>query len=152
LVNTLNAVRNLFELLNKEAENLVIKSDPSALTHVVARKKEVVLLLEQYSNQLGQILSTEKLNADHDGINKYLNIAQNAGINIGDSKDCWSTITVLTKKCRALNEQNGASIELLSRHTQRAIQILKGKSQMANTYGRDGSTQSEMFSHTVISV
>ena len=152
LASTLSAVQKLFELLNKESENLVLKTDPVALSTIVAHKREVVTQLELFSDQLGQLLETEKLAADHAGIDQYLNIAQTAGINIGDSRICWSSITALSKKCRILNEQNGASIDLLSRHTQRAIQILKGKSQMANTYGPDGSARSEIFSHTLISV
>lgn len=152
LGSTLSSVQKLFELLNRESESLILKSDPATLSLIVANKKEVVVELELYSKQLGQVLATEKLAADHDGIQQYLNIAQSAGIHISDCRACWSNITALLKKCRTLNDQNGASIDLLSRHTQRAIQILKGKSQTTNTYGPDGSARSEMFSHTLISV
>jgi len=152
LSNGLTATQKLLELLNTESDNLRQKIDPNALSIIAANKKEVVVQLEQFSKQLGQVLATEKLTVGHDGINSYLGKAQSVGINIENSRNCWANITALSKKCRALNEQNGAGIDLLSRHTQRSLQILRGKSQLASTYGPDGSTRSELFSHTLISV
>lgn len=152
LNNGLKATQRLLELLNNEADNLRQKIDPDALSVIATSKKEVVVQLEQFSKQLGQVLATENLTVDHDGINHYLIKAQAAGISIDGSRNCWANITVLLKKCRTLNEQNGAGIDLLSRHTQRSLQILRGKSQLASTYGPDGSTRSELFSHTLISV
>ena len=152
LNNGLKDTQKLLELLNAESENLGQKTDPNALSLIAANKKDVVVQLELFSKQLGQILATEKLIADHNGINTYLSKAQAAGINIEDSRRCWANITALSKKCRTLNEQNGASIDLLSRHTQRALQILRGRSQLTSTYGPDGSTRGELFSHTLISV
>lgn len=152
LNNGLKTTQKLLELLNIEADNLKQNTDPDALSVIAANKREVVVQLEQFSKQLGQVLATEKLVADHGGMNNYLSKAQATGINVGDSRVCWANITVLLKKCRSLNEQNGASIDLLSRHTQRSLQILRGRSQLASTYGPDGSTRSEWFSHTLISV
>jgi flagella synthesis protein FlgN len=152
LNNGLKTTQKLLELLNAESDNLRQHTDPNALLLIAANKREVVVQLEQFSKQLGQVLATEKLVADHDGINHYLVKAQAAGIGVDDSRGCWTNITALLKKCRTLNEQNGAGIDLLSRHTQRSLQILRGKSQLASTYGPDGSTRSELFSHTLISV
>jgi len=152
LSHILSAMQTMLDLLNRESENLVLRSDPHALSNIVSNKRELVSLLEDYTKQLDQILATEKLSANHQGIYQYLEKAQSAGINIGDTRSCWSSITALSKKCRSLNEQNSASIDLLSRHTQRAIQLLKGKSQQSATYGADGNTKSQVFSHTMISV
>ncbi len=152
LNNGLKTTQRLLELLNNEADNLRQKIDPAALSSIAANKKEVVVQLEQFSRHLGQVLATEKLAVDHDGVNSYLIKAQTVGISIEDSRNCWVNITALLHKCRMLNEQNGAGIDLLSRHTQRSLQILRGKSQLASTYGPDGSTRSELFSHTLISV
>lgn len=152
LNNGLNASQKLLELLNSESENLGQSTDPTALLSIANNKRDVVSQLEVFSKQLGQVLATEKLIANHEGVNAYLGKAEAAGINIGKSKTCWANITAISKKCRIINEQNGACIELLSRNTQRALQILKGKSQLASTYGPDGSTRSELFSNTLISV
>jgi len=152
LNNGLMAAQSLLELLHAEADILSKKIDAPALTQVVARKKEVVVLLEEFAKQLGQVLATEKLTADHQGIAQYLAKAEANGVNIGDTRSCWANITALSKKCRALNEQNGAGIDLLSRHTQRALEIIKGKSPLVSTYGRDGATRSEQLSQRLISV
>ena len=152
LNNGLMAAQRLLELLQAEAEILSKKVDAEALLQVVDNKREVVVLLEEFSKQLGQVLATEKLAADHQGIAAYLSKAESIGIEVGVSRSCWSNITALSKKCRTLNEQNGAGIDLLSRHTQRALQIIKGKSPQVSTYGRDGAARSEQFSHRLISV
>lgn len=152
LANGLKSTQKLLELLNTEYEHLKVKTDPVTIANLAAHKKEVVTQLEQFSKQLGQVLATEKLVVSQEGIISYLSKAKTAGINIADSYRYWLDITTLSKTCRSLNEQNGASIDLLNRHTQRALQILRGKSQLATTYGPDGSTRSELFSHTLISV
>ncbi|AEF99457.1 flagella synthesis protein FlgN [Methylomonas methanica] len=152
LSNGLKLTQKLFELLNAEYEQLKVKKDPATIASLAAHKKDVVAQLEQFSKQLGQVLATEKLLVSQEGIHSYLAKAKASGINIADSHRYWLDIATLTKTCRTLNEKNGASIDLLSRHTQRALQVLRGKSQLATTYGPDGSTRSELFSHTLISV
>lgn len=152
LSNGLKLTQKLFELLNAEYEQLKVKSDPTTIASLAAHKKDVVTQLEQFSKQMGQVLATEKLLVSQEGIHNYLAKAKASGINIADSHRYWLEIATLTKTCRTLNEKNGASIDLLSRHTQRALQVLRGKSQLATTYGPDGSTRSELFSHTLISV
>jgi flagella synthesis protein FlgN len=152
LSNGLKSAQKLFELLNAESEQLKSRSNPTMIASLAAHKKDVVVQLEQFSKQLGQVLATEKLLVSQDGVQTYLAKAKATGINIADAHRHWLEITVLTKTCRALNEKNGASIDLLSRHAQRALQVLRGKSQLATTYGPDGSTRSELFSHTLISV
>ncbi|MGY6277671.1 flagella synthesis protein FlgN [Methylomonas sp. MgM2] len=147
-----SSTEKLFELLNKEHEHLKQKTDPSVLSSVATHKKELVVQLEQFSKQLSQVLATEKLLIDQDGMANYLEKAKAASLDTTDASQCWLDITTLSKKCRSLNEQNGASIHLLSRHTQRSLQVLRGKSQLASTYGPDGSTRSVLFSHTLISV
>lgn len=152
LSNGLKTSQQLLDLLNSESESLAQKTDPALLSLIASNKKAVVDQLELFSKQLGQILATERLAVGHDGVQLYLSKAQAAGMQTGYSRTCWANITAVSKKCRTINEQNGASIELLSRHTERAIQILKGKSQLTSTYGPDGSTRSELFSRTLVSV
>jgi len=112
----------------------------------------VVAQLEQFSRQLGQVLATEKLLINQESVISYLEKAKAANFSTEQALQCWLDIVALSKKCRSLNEKNGASIDLLNRHTQRSLQILRGKSQLTSTYGPDGSTRSVLFSHTLISV
>ncbi len=150
--NGLKLTQNLFELLKAEYQQLKQKTDPASIASLAERKKDIVTQLEQFSKQLGQVLATEKLLVNQEGVLGYLAKAKAAGINVAELSDSWLNITTLSKACQALNEQNGASIDLLSRHTQRSLHILRGKTQLTTTYGPDGSTRSELFSHTLISV
>ncbi len=152
LATGLRSTEQLFQLLTCEHQQLKQKTDPSAIANLIGNKKEIVVQLEQFSKQLGQVLATEKLPNNHEGILNYLAKAEATHIDTQNAQQCWQDIEALCKKCRALNEQNGASIDLLSRHTQRCLQVLRGKSQLTATYGPDGSTRSVLFSHTLISV
>ena len=152
LANGVKLTEKLFELLHAEYEQLQRKTDPVAISVLANNKKETVLQLEQFTKQLGQVLATEKQPFNQEGIMGYMAKAKAANINIAGPLQHWLEIAELSQKCRALNEQNGASIDLLSRHTLRSLRVLRGQSQLASTYGPDGSTRSELFSHTLISV
>lgn len=152
LANGLKAAQQLFELLSREYEQLNNQADPSQLAMLAAGKQDAAMQFEQFSKQFGQILATEKLSVSPEGVKSYFDIAQVAHFDIADTWSVWTKIADLAKSCRSLNEQNGACIALLNRHTQRALQILRGKSSLATTYGPDGCTRSELFSHTLISV
>ncbi|MEY4720202.1 MAG: hypothetical protein RL563_2820 [Pseudomonadota bacterium] len=148
----LRGTQKLFELLSHEHEQLKQGRNPDLLSALAQDKRDAVTQLEQFSKQFGQVLATEKLIMGVDGISHYFDKAKQAHFNIAHAWQTWLSITDLSKKCRLINEQNGASIALLSRHTQRSLQLLRGKSQLATTYGPDGSTRSELFSQTRISV
>jgi len=102
--------------------------------------------------QCGQILATEKLPDNQEGIKEYFQRAEAAGLSTVESTSHWAKIQSICSECRTLNEQNGASIELLAYHTKRSLHILKGKPHSSNTYGPDGTTQSDPFTHTLILV
>lgn len=142
----------LLDLLTREADNLIKNADSATITTIAANKKETVTQLDQFSKQLSQVLATEKLQMTPEGVSEYFKKAEKVDLNIISSTKLWKEIISISKKCRLLNEKNGASINLLAQHTQRSLQILKGKSQQATTYGPDGSTYNERLSHTLVSV
>jgi len=142
----------LFETLSQEAGNLKNKTAPETLSDLATNKKEIVSQLEQFSKQLSQLLATENLPLNQEGIKEYFQKARTSGLQVADALTQWQQITTISVKCRSLNEQNGASIDLLIRHNQRSLQILRGKSQLSATYGPDGSTKTEQFSHSLVSV
>jgi flagella synthesis protein FlgN len=142
----------LLDLLTREADNLKKNADSTAISTIAANKKETVTQLDQFSKQLSQVLATEKLQMSPSGVSEYFKKAEEVKLNTSDSTNLWKEIIAISKQCRLLNEKNGASINLLAQHTQRSLQILKGKSQQATTYGPDGSTYSERLSHSLVSV
>ena len=152
LKNGLNLSVKLLDLLTREADNLKKNADSATISTIAADKKEMVTQLDQFSKQLSQVLATEKLQMSPSGISEYFKKAETVHLNTSGSTTLWKEIISISKKCRLLNEKNGASINLLAQHTQRSLQILKGKSQQATTYGPDGSTYNERFSQALVSV
>ena len=152
LKNGLDLSSSLLDLLNKESDNLESNANSTALSSLVARKKEIISQLDQFSRQLSQVLATEKLPHTPAGVLDYFNKAKVANFNTVDSSNLWQKIVSMTKQCRFINEKNGASINILAQHTQRSLNILKGASQQTTTYGPDGSTYNEGNNHPLISV
>ncbi len=150
--NGLNLNLNLLDLLSNEAESLKNRAHSNTISTIAVNKKEIVFQLEQFTKQISQVLATEKLQLTPVGIADYFQKAEKANLNTTISNGYWNEIISISRQCRTLNEKNGACINLLSQHTQRALHILKGKSQRLTTYGPDGSTQSERFSHSLVSV
>ena len=151
IATALDNTQQLYQLLNEESVLLKIKSQTQSLDLIVQKKNALVDQLNTFTNQVEQLLASEKLNKQ-DGMTQYFSIAQQANIDTTESLNNWQKITELSKKCRTLNEQNGASIHILNQHTQRTLNILKGKSQTINTYGRDGGVKSNLYSRTLVSV
>jgi len=143
---------NLLNQLTTEADSLKRNADSVTISNIAVRKKETVSQLDQFSKQMTQVLATEKLQMSPTGMSEYFEKAENLSLNTSNSTTLWKEILSISKQCRDLNERNGASINLLAQHTHRALQILKGKSRQATTYGPDGSTYNERFSQTLVSV
>ncbi len=150
IVNMLAAAGQLHQQLSQEAD--ILKSGGQAaqlIDQSTAAKKQLLSQLEQLNQQFSQILTAEKLPNNQDGVSGYFERAETAGLSVVDTVSKWKQIQQVCSECKTLNEQNGASIELLSLHAKRSLDILKGKTGGSNTYGRDGVTQREALTHTL---
>ena len=145
----LDATAKLHQQLVLEAELLLTGQQAELIDSSTNLKKRLAAQLEELNMQFGQLLSTEQLSCNHEGINLYLHRAEAAGLPIASVLTDWEELQQLCIQCKTLNDQNGASIELLSIHAKRSLDILKGKTRTANTYGRNGTTQSESINHTL---
>lgn len=145
IFNALHLTEQLYQQLIQEAD--VLKRAPHAdlVDNIAANKKQLVMQLEQFNAQCGQILATEKLPNNQEGIKEYFQRAENSGLATANLVDNWRKTQLICAECRDLNEQNGASIELLTYHTKRSLNILKGKTHSSNTYGPDGNAQGDFF-------
>ncbi len=152
LTNGLDLSQKLLNLLTSEAESLRHHADSKTISDIASSKKETVSQLDQFSRQMTQVLATEKLEMSPSGIDEYFKKAETVNLNTSRSTSLWQEIISVSKQCKLLNEKNGASINLLAQHTHRSLQLIKGKSQQATTYGRDGSTYSDRLSNTLVSV
>lgn len=152
IANGLQLTERLYRELKNEESILQQSPKPELLEAVTGQKQPLVQELDLFSKQLGQILETEKLPNDSDGIRAYFELAAQAGLNAAKATEEWRVLIETTERCRSLNDQNGAAIELLLRHTRQSLNILKGKPQTTTTYGPDGNTQSDLFSGSSFSV
>jgi flagella synthesis protein FlgN len=152
ILNTLPVVEQLYQQLKQEADALKQMRQAEKVDRIANHKKQLVVQMEQLSKHLGELLAVEQLPNNQEGIEAYFQHAEALGLSTAEASGNWARIRSLSANCRTLNEQNGACIELLSRHTKRSLQILNGKSQFANTYGPDGATKSDYFNHTLLSV
>ncbi|MDO9104265.1 MAG: flagellar protein FlgN [Methylovulum sp.] len=152
VVNALQLVEQLRQQLIDEAEALKTNQHAELINAIATQKKQLVVQLELFNTQCGQVLATEKLPNNQSGIAVYFQRAADLGLLTAELTNQWAKVQAYCSECRVLNDQNGASIALLSRHTNRSLQLLKGKPQTSNTYGRDGSSNSELYSRPLISV
>jgi flagella synthesis protein FlgN len=152
LENGFGLSKDLLVLLTKESDNLKHRANADAINKITDSKEQTVLQLDQFSKQMSQILSTEKLQMTPQGMAEYFTKAKSVDLDIKESSRMWDEIISITRQCRLLNEKNGASISLLAQNTQNSLHILKGKPYNPTTYGPDGATQSEQHSHSLVSV
>lgn len=152
ILNALQLARQLHQELIREAEALKKNQQAELITSIAASKKQLVTQLEQFNSQLTQVLATEKLPNNQESVKEYFKRADAAGLSASVSVENWAQLMRVCADCRTLNEKNGASIDLLSHHTKRSLDILKGKPEFANTYGSDGRTRSDRYTRPLISV
>jgi flagella synthesis protein FlgN len=152
ILNALQSAQQLHQELAQETDVLKQQHQAELINDIAANKKQLVLQLEQFNTRLTQVLATENLPNDQEGIKEYFNRAKKAGLLSPGLTGNWAQLMLVCAECKRLNEQNGAAIDLLSRHAKRSLDILKGKPEFATTYGADGSTKNARYSRSLISV
>ena len=132
ILNALQLAQQLHQELNREADALKNTQQAELINNIAANKKQLVVQLEQFNTQITQVLATEQLPNNQESIKEYFNRAKAAGLITAESVGNWAQLMIVCAECRNLNEQNGAGIDLLSRHTKRSLDILKGKPAVCN--------------------
>ncbi len=149
VLNILFLSKQLLQQLTQEAEILKSAPQPGELDNCTSNKKQLISRLEEFNQQFSRVLTTEKLPNDQSGMNEYFQKAALAGLPTTETVNNWQQIQLICTECKVLNEQNGASIELLSHHAKRSLDILKGNTRGAHTYGRDGVSKSDPLTHSL---
>ncbi|MDO9138781.1 MAG: flagellar protein FlgN [Methylobacter sp.] len=152
IANALHLAQQLHQALIHEADALKKIQQAELIGTIADSKKQLVAQLDQLNAQLTQILATEKLPNTPDSVKEYFKSAETAGLPTAESAHNWAQLMHICSECKRQNEENGASIDVLSRHTRRSLNIIKGKPESANTYDADGSTQSDHHTSPLISV
>lgn len=152
VANALQLAQRLYQQLSQESESLIRTPQASFLSTVANNKRELVTQLDLFNKQLEQILTAEQLPYSSDGVNAYFQLVEISGVSANALKTNWGKLIQLCNDCKHLNEQNGASIDILARNNQRTLHILKGKSENITSYGRDGAVISDFQNNTFVSV
>jgi flagella synthesis protein FlgN len=152
ILSLLPLVELLYQQINQEAEILKQAQQAELIGFIASNKNQLVAQIERVSRQLSELLALEKLPNNQEGISLCFQRAEAAGFSTLEAARSWAQIVQLSADCKALNERNGACIDLLSRHAKRSLQILKGKPQIGNTYGPDGIAEADYLGRTIISV
>lgn len=141
--------KQLHQQLAQEADILKSALQPGDLDRCTAHKTQLLGQLEGLNRQFSEILARAGLPDDQSGINAYFQRAAADGLAAADTVARWREIQQTCTQCRSLNESNGASIDVLSQHAKRSLDILKGKNGGAIAYGRDGAPKNDPLTHTL---
>lgn len=139
LQSEVECVRLLLKSLELEYEVLA-EHHSAALEDVVRDKQEIMQQLEVVSRR------REKLLASFDGVNTDTDAEtgesqQNKHYQFNDDKqltELWSELVNVAEECREKNRLNGSIVELVSRQSRHALDILRG-------IAPDTSTASELY-------
>ena len=115
-----NQVQNLMHSLEQEYAALA-EQHTSTLEEVVARKQETIRELELIGQQREALLAAMNTSTQE--------LLDNAGhLPTGNTQlsALWNELVILAEKCQEMNRINGSIVELVSRQSRHAIDILHG--------------------------
>lgn len=151
LQNTLEEINILFSILQKESQSLSY-GHSDEIESVAKQKHASVKRIDQLTELQNSFFESIQLPIGETGFNRFLERFSHDKPGLAEIQKTHNKIKQSLEICRSLNNKNGASIELLNRHTQRAIDILRNQTQQPSTYGPDGSRQQSTVSRAGISV
>ena len=139
--HTLAEFANLHQLLEQERDALAARRIDQ-IKALAEKKKDSVNRIQKQTSLSNGFLESSHLPGGGSGLETFFAQLDDDNPATRELREYRRKIGEYLNKCKALNESNGASIELMNRHTHRAIDILKNPgNQSHNTYGPDGSPQ-----------
>lgn len=142
----------LLRSLDMEYEALA-KHHADALEDVVREKQEKIQQLELISRQREKILTTFSgvtINQS-DERNKYYLFKDNKTLT-----DLWNELVVVAEKCRDKNRVNGSIVEVVSKQSRHALDILQGilpdASPVSEVYDQAGQTTKSTNKRSLVQV
>ena len=136
-IREISCARMLLQSLDLEYDALA-KQHADALEEVVREKQERINQLELISRQREKLLAPFKVPAadDDDQATNQYQFGDNTRLN-----KLWDELVDIAEKCRDKNRVNGSIVELVSRQSRHALDILHGI--LPNT-----SSMSELYDNT----
>lgn len=134
------AFRTFHQLLESEQAALS-GGDIDAVVGIAQRKAAQVALLGQMAESRNRYLKSATGMTDQLGLDAWQAKYDSQGRS--GAARAWQGLLDLARSAKALNEQNGALINLNLQHNQQALAVLRGAaSQTTNLYGPDGHAYS----------
>jgi len=148
----IECARLLLQSLDQEYEALA-EHHADTLEHVVRDKQERIQQLELISRQ------REKLLASFIGSSEKDNDKRNKSYQFADNKQLtglWNELVEVAEKCRDKNRVNGSIVELVSRQSRHALDILQGilpeTSSISELYDNTGQATKSANKRSLIQV
>ncbi|MCI0734073.1 MAG: flagellar protein FlgN [Methylococcaceae bacterium] len=151
LRDTLDEVSHLHELLLREGQVLTDRH-ADEINSVAKKKQESVNRIRHLTNLQHEFFEAKKLPDGETGLNHYLERFREDDPHTLELRAYRENIKRCLDQCKESNERNGARIELMNRHTRRAIDFLRNQGNQPHTYGPDGNTQQTPLSRARFSV
>ncbi|MBV1951641.1 MAG: flagellar protein FlgN [Cycloclasticus sp.] len=152
LTQLLETLENTSTLLNEalKQETVILNaSNSEALITVSSQKKSLVSQLEKQTKVLHIFLVKKDVKEGLYGLESLLNSIKTKEPELVVHQ-LWTSIQILINNNKELNYSNGSIIELNKRYTQRAIDVLQGKSGLSHhTYGADGLSTTSPLSRNI---
>ena len=131
----------LLQSLNQEYEALA-EHHTATLEDVVRNKQDKIQQLESATREREKLLSTS------DGVTVFNDEERNKHYQFNGDKqliDLWNELVDVAEKCRLKNRVNGSIVEVVSRQSRHALDILHGivpgASSHSEIYDQSGHTQ-----------
>ncbi len=144
-------IESLYELLKQESQVLV-DGDVELIESLAASKQSVVARINRLTVQQNDFFGALNLPYGQEGLDAYMGQYMDSDSNMLELKSVWKKITQQLEESQVLNEANGACIELMNRHTERSLEIIRGGPSEEFTYGSNGIKQQTSNTRPVATV
>ncbi|MGH8549236.1 MAG: flagella synthesis protein FlgN [Methylococcales bacterium] len=151
LRRTLDEISILHDLLLQESQALTGRL-VDEIDSVAKQKQGSVNRIQHQTNLQNSFFESKQFPGRETGLNRYLEQFGDEDPDLLELRTYPEKIQSCVQQCKALNERNGARIELMNRHTRRAIDLLRNQGHQPDTYGPDGNTRQNPVSRARISV
>ena len=142
----------LLQSLSQEYEALA-EHHTATLEDVIRNKQETIKRLENATRQ------REKILASTEGVTVFDEHEKNKHYQFNDNKqliDLWNELVDVAEKCRQKNRVNGSIVEVVSRQSRHALDILQGivpgASSNSEVYDQSGQTRGMASKRSLVHV
>lgn len=148
----IEAIHLLSQSLELEYDALS-KQHADALEDIVRNKQERILHLETITRQREKLLAvTDNVTvSEESGENKRYQFNGNQEL-----VNLWNEVVIAAEKCREKNRVNGSIVELVSKQSRHALDILHGilpeTTQVSETYDNAGKTRAYANKRSLVHV